>query len=81
MHIGRSHIPEAIIGANVARKLLKPDTQVLIILFSIFPSFVLIGHLFCSKEKKIGNPIKRKDFLTPLSKVSECVISEIVLRD
>ena len=50
MHIGTSHIPEAITGANISKKLLKPDTQVLIILLSIFPSFVLLSHLFCAKE-------------------------------
>jgi len=49
MCMGRSHIPEAITGATISKKLFKPDTQVLIIL-SIFPSFVLLRHMFCAKE-------------------------------
>lgn len=50
MCIGRSHISEAITSANISKKLLKPDTQVLIIFLSILPSFVLLSHLFCAKE-------------------------------
>lgn len=80
MTTSRQQIPETITGANISRKLLKPDTQGLIFLLSIY-------HLLtCSviyTVQKIENwyPHRMRGFFKSLSIVSRCAVPEIVLRD